>query len=162
MENRLREFHYSAIAIEEILNFFNLCIRQIVFSSLAFHSPQIEGLVMRSPLSLLLCDIYVQWRNIEEKLFSAYELPLRLVIHSFLLLLIWIFILFFLWSIRLILIFNSLLKSKTILPFLLVFKHISLFSVSAFRKAFANSLILNRKWLISIVFHLLWLICSFQ
>ena len=57
----LRQFHRSYIEIEEILNLVLLCVRQTAFVFNGVFYFQIEGLEMRSPLSPLLCDIYLQF-----------------------------------------------------------------------------------------------------
>ena len=74
LEKSLREFHYSSAEIEEILSLVHLCVRQTAFVFNGVFYSQIEGLGMGSPLSLLLCDIYMQY--FEEKLFSVCKFPL--------------------------------------------------------------------------------------
>ena len=71
LEKRLREFHYSSIEIEEILSLVHLCVRQTAFVFNGVFYSQIEGLGMGSPLSPLLCDIYMHY--FEEKLFSVHK-----------------------------------------------------------------------------------------
>ena len=63
---RLRKSHYSSNELEEILNLVHWCIRQTTFVFNDVFYSQIEGLGMGSPLSPLLCDIYMHY--FEEKL----------------------------------------------------------------------------------------------
>ena len=67
----LREFYYSSIEIEEVLNLVYLCVRLTAFVyNGAFYS-QIEGLEMGNPLSPLICDIYMHY--FEEKHFNVHK-----------------------------------------------------------------------------------------
>ena len=52
---------------------FHLCVRQTAFVFNGVFYSQIEGLGMGSPLSPLLCDIYMHY--FEEKLFSVCKFP---------------------------------------------------------------------------------------
>ena len=57
MGKRLRDLHYSATEIEKILDFVNLCDKQIaLFFNDVFHSQTVGLVVARRPTPLL-CDI---------------------------------------------------------------------------------------------------------
>ena len=134
----LCEFHFSATEIEKVLDFVKLCVRRIAFVFSGVFSPQIKGL--GGPLSLHLCVIYMHY--FEEKFFIVHKFPhwFRYMDDILFLLLL----VYFLWAIKLILIFNLLLKSKNMVASsfldMLVSKYKNRPSTTVFKIFFSVSL----------------------
>ena len=112
LKKTLSKFHYFATEIYEILNFVNLYVRQTPFILNVIFYSKIEHLSMGNPLLSLLCYIYMHC--FEEKLFNVYKFCywFRYIDDTFVLVPsnADIFLMYFLWPIRLTLVFNSLLK----------------------------------------------------
>jgi hypothetical protein len=136
---RLREFHYSSIEIDELSNLVELCLRQTAFVFNGEFYSQDDGLPMGSPLSPLLCDIYMYY--FEEKLFGVYKFPywFRYVDDTFVLVSSTADIsslLSLINSIDPCIQFTYEMENNNSLPFLdvLVSKHSDRFSTTVFRK----------------------------
>ena len=61
LEKRLKEFHYTALKIEELIILICTCLSQTIFSFQGHFYKQSEGLAMGTPLSAILGDIYMHY-----------------------------------------------------------------------------------------------------
>ena len=73
LEKRLKEFHYSAFEIDELITLTRTCLSQTTFSFQGHFYKQSEGLAMGSPLSPILADIYMHY--FENTLFEKISFP---------------------------------------------------------------------------------------
>ena len=85
LEKRLKEFHYSAFEITELITLTRTCLSQTTFSFQGYFCKQSEGLVMGSPLSPIIADIsmlYFENTLFEKNLFPFLDTLRRRHIYT--------------------------------------------------------------------------------